>query len=85
MGDELTWDYSWDEPLQPWHVRAPDGSIDVTLAPRHDKHTRIEAGVMGMEVHQVFGTWTGTVRTDDGLEVAVEGIQGFAEESRSRW
>ena len=85
VGDELTWDYSWDEPLQPWHVTAPDGSIDVTLAPRHDKHTRIEAGVMGMEVHQVFGHWTGTVRTDDGLEVAVEGIQGFAEESRSRW
>jgi hypothetical protein len=85
IGDELAWDYRWDDPMRPWHVRAPGGELDLTLAPRHDKHTRIEVGVMGMEVHQVFGRWTGTVRTDDGLEVAVDGIDGFAEESRSRW
>ncbi len=85
VGDELEWSYSWDDPLAPWRVRAPDGSIDVTLTPRHDKHSRTELGVLGTEVHQVFGRWTGTVRTDEGETVAVEGIQGFAEESRSRW
>ena len=29
----------------------------LVLHPRYDKHSRTEAGVMGMEVHQVFGTW----------------------------
>jgi hypothetical protein len=85
VGDELTWDYRWDAPLTPWRVQAPDGSIDVTLAPRYDKHTRIQAGVMGMEVHQVFGHWSGRVCTDDGEEHRFHGLQGFAEESRSRW
>ena len=40
---------------------------------------------MGMEVHQVFGTWSGTVVTDDGTELSLPRAVGFAEESRSRW
>lgn len=89
IGDELRWDYDWSHPMRPWRVTAPDGSIDLTLTPRHDKHTKINAVVMGMEVHQVFGNWSGTV-TPDGEGGAAEpieldGIQGFAEESRSRW
>lgn len=85
IGDELTWDYRWDEPLQPWHVSHPDGSLDLTLAPVYDKHTKVQALVMGTEVHQVFGTWTGRLTTDAGAVHHVEQIQGFAEESRSRW
>ena len=56
------------------------------LAPRFDKHSKVEAGPdLGSETHQVFGTWSGRVRTDDGLELAVDGLQGFAEEARQLW
>ena len=41
--------------------------------------------VLKMEVHQCFGTWSGTVVTDDGETVAFDGILGFAEEARNRW
>jgi hypothetical protein len=33
----------------------------------------------------VFGTWSGRLRTDDGVDVTVDGIQGFAEEARQHW
>ena len=85
IGQELTWDYSWEDPMAPWRVSLPDGSIDITLTPRYDKHSAIDAVVAATEVHQVFGTWTGHVTTDDARRVEVEGIDGFAEESRSRW
>ena len=85
IGCELVWQYDWDDPLRPWRVTAPDGSLDLVLRGRHDKHSRTEVGLMGMEVHQVFGSWSGEVRTDDGRHIDVEGLQGFAEESRSRW
>jgi hypothetical protein len=85
IGEELSWDYAWDQPLQPWHVRHADGSFDLTLTPTYDKHSKVEALVMGTEVHQVFGTWAGHVTADDGTVHHVDGIQGFAEESRSRW
>lgn len=86
VGRELTWDYDWDEPLAPWRVTDPDGQLDLTLHPRHDKHTKTGAGDdLSSETHQVFGTWSGTVRTDDGLELAFDDLQGFAEEARQVW
>ena len=42
-------------------------------------------GGFGSETHQVFGTYAGTVRTDDGRSIAFDGLQGFAEEARQRW
>ena len=85
LGHELEWTYDWDRPLLPWRVQDPTGRANLTLTPVHDKHTKVEAAVLGTEVHQVFGTWSGTVVTDDGSELTLDGILGFAEESRSRW
>ncbi len=85
LGAELRWDYDWDEPLQPWHVVDPGGQLEATLTPRFDKHSHVEAGELGSETHQVFGTWSGRLRTDDGLDLDFRGLQGFAEEARQRW
>jgi hypothetical protein len=85
IGDELSWRYDWDDPLQPWTVTDPAGHLDLRLAPRYDKHSKTDLGVLRTETHQVFGTWSGHVVDGDGRRVAIDGLQGFAEESRSRW
>jgi hypothetical protein len=85
LGDELEWTYDWDAPLRPWRVRSLDGVLDVTLEPVHDRHDRVEALVLGTEVHQVFGRWSGHAPAPDGSTVTFDGLLGFAEESRSRW
>ena len=66
-------------------MRAPDGSIDIELTPTYVKPTDLNIGVMAMLVRQSFGSWRGTVRTDDGVTVAFDGIPGFAEECRAKW
>lgn len=85
IGDELTWDYDWARPMEPWRVRGERVGLDVTLDPVYDRHVRTRALVLSTEVHQVFGRWTGTVPSPGGGELAVDGLLGFAEESRSRW
>jgi hypothetical protein len=88
IGEELRWDYSWDDPMRPWRVRTPGGgagSIDLELTPTFDRHDRTSLGVLSMEVHQCFGTWSGTVVGDDGVERRLDGLRGFAEEARNRW
>ena len=85
LGDELDWSYDWSHPLEPWRVVSPDGRLDLTLLPAHDRHARTEALVLATEVHQVFGRWSGTVPAPDGSLVPLDGALGFAEESRSRW
>ncbi len=85
IGREVEWTYDWDEPMRPWRVVDPGGQLDVTLVPRFDKHTTLPGRDKGSETHQVFGTWSGRLRTDDGLELALDGVQGFAEEARQEW
>ena len=85
LGDELHWQYDWERPLDPWWVASPDGRLDLTLLPDHDRHARTQALVLATEVHQVFGRWSGQVPAHDGTTVTVDGLLGFAEESRSRW
>jgi hypothetical protein len=85
LGAELTWTYDWDAPLAPWRVHDPAGALDLTLAPRYDRHARTSALVIATEVHQVFGRWNGRVPAPDGTVLEVVDVLGFAEESRSRW
>jgi hypothetical protein len=85
LGHELTWDYEWDRPLAAWRIADPGGQLEAVLTPRYDKHTKLQGRKRGSEVHQVFGTWSGRLVTDEGLEVAFDGLQGFAEEARQRW
>jgi hypothetical protein len=85
IGRELRWDYDWDEPMAPWRVVDAEGQLDVELTPRFDKHTVVGDGHRGSETHQVFGTWSGRVCTDHGLELELDGLQGFAEEARQAW
>jgi hypothetical protein len=86
LGCELQWDYDWENPMRPWRVIDPGGQLDVTLTPRFDKYTNVDVSPdLGTEVHQVFGTWSGKLRSDDGLELEFVDLQGFAEESRQRW
>lgn len=85
IGRELIWDYSWSDPMRPWTVFDPGGAVEATLTPRFDRHSRTEALVLGTEVHQVFGHWSGWCDVGDGTRRSFDGLLGFAEESRSRW
>ena len=85
IGRELEWDYDWEQPMLPWRVTDPGGQLGVTLAPRFDKHTQLPGRDKGSETHQVFGTWSGRLRTDEGLELELDAIEGFAEEARQEW
>jgi hypothetical protein len=85
IGQELTWQYDWNRPMDPWKVYLMDGSLEMTLKPEYDKHSGINAILLRTEVHQVFGKWYGHLTTEEGKRIEVDGILGFAEESRSRW
>lgn len=85
IGSELHWTYDWDQPMEPWRVTDPGGQLDVTLTPRHDKHTKVNALVAKQHVHQVFGRWSGWVVDDDGARHEFDDLVGFAEECRARW
>ncbi|WP_196221523.1 DUF2804 family protein, partial [Sansalvadorimonas verongulae] len=41
--------------------------------------------IMASNFSQMFGSFTGTLRTDDGEKLTVNNIFGFAEEQYAKW
>ncbi|MEZ5117623.1 MAG: DUF2804 domain-containing protein [Candidatus Nanopelagicales bacterium] len=84
--DDLWWDYDTADWLRPWRIRDPrSGRLDLTLTPFHDRTARTELGLLGSQVHQCFGTWSGWVVTDDDERIEVDNVRGWAEEARQKW
>ncbi len=82
---EVRFNYDPANFMRPWHMASPDGRLDLEFAPFYDRTARTNLLLIASEVHQMFGHYAGTVTTDDGETIAVDGIVGFAEEHHARW
>ena len=83
--DQVSFDYQSGEYMRPWRFTDNEGRLDLTFTPFHERVARTAMVVIDSEVHQMFGRYTGHVRLDDGQEVEVRDLIGFAEEHHARW
>lgn len=86
FGEDLMWDYDSTDFEAPWRISAPrTGRVDLEFVPFCDRATSMNLGILSTQVHQCFGHFSGTVVTDDGDEIVVRDLLGWAEEHRARW
>ena len=83
--DQVSFDYLSGEYMRPWRFTDNEGRLDLTFTPFHERVARTALVVIDSEVHQMFGRYNGTIRLDDGQQVQVHDLIGFAEEHRARW
>jgi hypothetical protein len=70
---------------RPWRMTAPDGRLDLEFVSFAERVAQTDFKVLSSEVHQMFGRYHGTVRTDDGEVIRLDGLVGFAEEHHAKW
>lgn len=80
---ELSWKRADDTPLSAWTLDG--GGVELTFTPFHDRLSRTGFGAIGMNLDQVFGHFSGTVRTAEGESIRVDGLLGWIEHVRNRW
>jgi hypothetical protein len=86
VSEELVWTYDPGDWLRPWRIETPaSDQVRLTFRPVHDKVSRLELGLASSRVHQCFGTYEGTIPSDGGPAIEVDGLFGWAEEARWRW
>jgi hypothetical protein len=83
--DEVHFDYDSVDFMRPWHMKSPDGRLDLEFVPFYDRTAETNLVVITSEVHQMFGRYQGQVITDDGEVIRLDGIIGFAEEHHAHW
>jgi hypothetical protein len=81
----VPFDYNSQDFMQPWKFKDNEGRLDLVFTPIKDRVAATRLVVIDSEVHQLFGRYSGKVVTDEGEEVQLEGLIGFAEEHRARW
>jgi len=85
ISDDLRFGFSSAEPMSPWRITtARSDDVDLVFRPEHVHRTRIELGVVGVDVPQYFGRYAGEVSTESG-RVGVDDLYGWAEDAKMRW
>lgn len=86
VSEELVWEYDLQHSMQPWKIQAPETKqVDLTFTPFLERVASTDVGLIFSEVHQMFGSYSGVVRTHNGQEVVIEDLVGWAEDHKARW
>ena len=71
--------------LFPWKFTSDDGRFEMDFAPLMDRSALIDLKLLCSDQHQVFGRFTGKAVLDDGREIQVRNLTGFAEKVHNKW
>jgi len=83
--EKVAFDYNPHNFMRPWKMRSSDARLNLEFVPFKERLARSDVLLIHSEVHQMFGRYSGTLRTDDGEELHVRDVIGFAEEHHARW
>jgi hypothetical protein len=74
-----------DDYLKPWTFTSSDSRFEMTFQPIIDRHSNTNLLILQSNQHQVFGHFSGEAILDNGHEVKVQNLLGFAEKVYNRW
>lgn len=86
---KISWDvkfqYNTNNFMEPWKIFTPESdTVNLIFTPFFEKKNKLNLLLLSTEVHQMFGKFSGTVKTPDG-NVTFDNFIGWSEESISRW
>ncbi len=85
ISEDVKFQYDTKNFMEPWKIFTPESdTVNLTFVPFFEKKNKLNLLVLSSEVHQMFGKFSGTVKTPDG-DVNFHDFIGWAEESISRW
>lgn len=73
-----------DDFMQPWKIASVDGKVNLEFNPIINKKHLFYGVFAGINSNQIFGRYTGTIKTDD-KEIRINDLAGFAEKTKCRW
>ena len=73
------------EYMKPWTFTSSDGRFEMDFTPILDRQAPIDLKVFCMIPHQVFGLFSGKAILDDGTEIIIKDVLGFAEKVHNKW
>lgn len=83
--DRVKFIYDASDFRKPWRFQDNQGRLELDFVPFVERVAQTDLKLIFSEVHQLFGRYSGHVVTDQGEELQIDGLIGFAEEHQARW
>lgn len=83
--DQITFHIPKDNYLNPWTFSSNDKRFELTFEPIVDRNSTKKILILESIQHQVFGYFSGSVILDDGREIKLNRVFGFAEKVMNKW
>lgn len=83
--DEVMFHFDEDNYLKPWKFTSNDGRFEMDFQPILDRASKFNLLILKSIQHQVFGYFSGKMVLDDGREIDVSNLLGFAEKVYNKW
>ena len=83
--DQVGFDYDASDYMKPWKFRDNQGRLELDFTPFTERVAQTDLKIIFSEVHQMFGYYNGHVVANDGENIQLDNLIGFAEEHHARW
>ena len=86
LSEDVAFEYNTDDFMAPWHLHTTlTDRVNLQFKPFFERHAKTDALLIFSEVHQMFGTFTGTLHTGKGETIQIADAVGWAEDHHARW
>jgi hypothetical protein len=82
---KVSFDYDPSDYNKNWKFRDTAGRLELDFTPFVERVAQTDLKLIFSEVHQMFGRYNGMVVSQEGEEIIVKDLVGFAEEHHARW
>lgn len=83
--DQVSFEYNPGNYMETWRFRDSQNRLNLDFVPFKERLATTRLFVIDSEVHQIFGRYHGQIITDEGEDIPIQGLVGFAEEHQARW
>jgi hypothetical protein len=83
--DRVKFAYNPEDYYAPWQFTDSEGRLQLEFTPFKERLVRTNLLLIFSEVHQMFGHYSGCVKTDQDEMLEIDGLVGFAEDHTARW
>lgn len=82
---DVRWTYDKGDWQRPWGMQDEAGRLALTFTPFLERVAASNVGLVRSEVHQLFGHYDGFITTDEGEQLAIRQLVGWAEDHVAVW
>lgn len=84
--EDVVFTYNTGRMMEPWRIQTKHSNrVDLQFTPFFERVARTNFLILGSEMHQMIGRFSGTFVDDSGRSHSLKGLIGWAEQHKARW